>query len=261
MAPEKAPAFQFYPKDFLTDGRVSGMSLSERGAYITLLSLCWLERSLPRDLTRLARQVGVPRAHMARLWPAIAPCFKDDPANGERLIHPRLELERQKQETYRRRQSDKGKASAANRKATEPQPDVNRGSTERPTKPQPAVNSPVSSLQIHEKKNTSRGTPKERGDPRVRDFLTWFQSEYTARRHGADYLVKWDRDGALVKQMLGATDLEKLKKYAQIMLSDRCEDEFITLSDRGITILSAKFNWLSERYAAWVAAKQPAVSA
>ena len=51
----------------------------------------------------------------------------------------------------------------------------------------------------------------------MREFLTWFQSEYRTRRHGADYLVKWDKHGTLVKQMLGATYLAAvLLKFAMI---------------------------------------------
>ena len=88
-------------------------------------------------------------------------------------------------------------------------------------------------------------------DPRVKVFLQWFAAEYTRRRAGADYLVKWAKHGALVKQMLGATALDTLQIYAQIMLSEKCEDPFILESDRGIEVLSAKFNWLSDRYAAW----------
>lgn len=40
--PEKAPAFQFYPKDFLTDDKVMEMSAEVRGMYITLLCVDWL---------------------------------------------------------------------------------------------------------------------------------------------------------------------------------------------------------------------------
>ena len=69
-------------------------------------------------------------------------------------------------------------------------------------------------------------------------------------------MVKWAKHGALVKQMLGATTPETLHLYAQIMLSEKCEDPFILESDRGIEVLSAKFNWLSDRYAAWKA-RQP----
>jgi hypothetical protein len=95
--------------------------------------------------------------------------------------------------------------------------------------------------------------PKEPADGRVREFLDWFPAEYKTRRHGADYLVKWQRDGPLVKQMLGATDLPRLKKLAQILLSDKTDEPFIADTDRGVQILSVKFNWLSERLAAWEA--------
>ncbi len=96
-----------------------------------------------------------------------------------------------------------------------------------------------------------RGRPKEPADPRVREFLEWFQEEYKRRRHGADYLVKWPRDAPLVKQMLHATSLDRLKLLAQAMLSDKCTEEFIANTDRGIGILSVKFNWLSDRIAEW----------
>src|SRR3990167_6681571 len=89
----------------------------------------------------------------------------------------------------------------------------------------------------------AKGSP----DPRVRAFLTWFRTEYQQRRHGADYLVKWAKHGALAKQMLGATDLDKLKIYAQILLSDKTDEDFIVQTDRGIANLAAKFSWLWDR--------------
>lgn len=108
MAPEKSPAFQFYPKEFLMDGNVAGMSLQERGAYITLICVCWQEGTLPVDPKRLANMVGVPFRQFNNLWPALSVCFRETEG---RLVHPRLEKEREKQENYRRRQSDKGRAS------------------------------------------------------------------------------------------------------------------------------------------------------
>jgi uncharacterized protein YdaU (DUF1376 family) len=138
MAAEKAPAFQFYPKDFLSDGKVAAMTLAERGAYITLLCLCWQERSIPAESSRLARMVGTSPAAFARLWPALEPCFHVSDDDPGRLVHLRLEKERTKQNAYRERQSNAGRASAATRQ----QPEGNHGSTER----QPKVNSPVSDL-------------------------------------------------------------------------------------------------------------------
>jgi uncharacterized protein YdaU (DUF1376 family) len=104
----KSPAFQFYPNDFLSDRNVIVMSLQERGAYITLLCLCWHE-PLPNDPDRLAALCGVPVSTFRKLWPALAICFRDSTDQPGRLVHPRLERERHKQLDFRRRQSDNGK--------------------------------------------------------------------------------------------------------------------------------------------------------
>jgi hypothetical protein len=90
-------------------------------------------------------------------------------------------------------------------------------------------------------------------DPRVKEFLVWFQAEYTRKRQGATYLVDWARDSAIVKTLLTACDLPRLKQCAQILLSERTDDPFIVDTDRGIGILKVKFNWLSDRLAAWEA--------
>jgi uncharacterized protein YdaU (DUF1376 family) len=102
----RSPAFQFYPKDFLSDENVRMMSLQERGAYITLLSLCWIEGSLPADPSMLARLCGTPVAAFRRLWPALERCFRLVPTDPSRLVHPRLEREREKQSAFRGRQTD-----------------------------------------------------------------------------------------------------------------------------------------------------------
>ena len=242
---EKSPAFQLYPKDFLTDERVQLMSYTERGIYITLLSLCWLETSLPWEPTRIAQLLHMKPSRFAKWWQnGLSLCFV--PREDGRLVNPRLESERLKQEQFRSRQSEKGKASAVARKSNAVQPRFNRGATGRqPPLVQPNGNSSSSS-------STPVQSVKEQHSG-VRPFLTWFQAEYKARRQGAEYLVKWAKHGTLVKQMLGATDLEHLKIYAQILLSEKTDDDFISGTDRGIEVLSARFSWLSDRYAAWKA--------
>jgi len=86
---------------------------------------------------------------------------------------------------------------------------------------------------------------------RTKEFIDWFQVEYKAQRHGADYLVNWTRDGPLVKKMLDTATFPQLQDDARIMLSDKCEDKFIIESDRSIGMLSMKFNWLNARRADW----------
>jgi uncharacterized protein YdaU (DUF1376 family) len=167
MAKEKSPAFQFYPKDFLTDERVRLMSHQERGIYITLLCMCWQEGSLPASVDDLARLVGMPLRQFKRLWAgSLGQCFTADGASDGRWRNKRLDEERDKQETYRRRQSDKGKASAANRKATDVQPDGNRGSTavQPNTQPEGNSSSPICNLQ-----SSSVPTKQERSAPPLGD--------------------------------------------------------------------------------------------
>lgn len=191
MAPEKAPAFQFYPRDFLTDGNVAAMSLQDRGAYITLLCLCWTERSLPADNSKLARMLGVPLRMMQRLRPSVIdPCFVQE---GDRLLHPRLEKERTKQDNYRRRQSDKGKASA-NRRATERQPDGNHGSTAVQPDTQPNGNSSVCYLQSAREHTRADDPNDENGHPVARFMRVIYPEIYAKVRHGATYRLNEARD-------------------------------------------------------------------
>lgn len=101
MAREKSPAFQFYPADFLADSNVMLMTMPERGAYITLLSVAWIEGAIPvADPAALRRLLGGHKPS-AR----VLSCFRKDGT------HKRLEEERGKQETWR----EKSRAGAAKR--------------------------------------------------------------------------------------------------------------------------------------------------
>jgi hypothetical protein len=98
-------------------------------------------------------------------------------------------------------------------------------------------------------------------DPRVKVFLEWFKSEYALERAGAIYLIKWQRDTVLVKEMLRNTDLETLQDMARILLTDNTNEtnKFIPETDRGIQILSNQFTWLSNRLSAWKVRQNRAV--
>jgi uncharacterized protein YdaU (DUF1376 family) len=139
----RAPAFQFYPKDFLHDSNVVLMNLAERGAYITLLCYCWSEGSLSADHGRLARLCGVPAAAFKRLWPALEPCFRSNKDTPSRLIHPRLEREREKQADFKKRQSDNGKKGGRPHKPVESQnnPSLSSGLTQTEPKKSSASSS------------------------------------------------------------------------------------------------------------------------
>jgi uncharacterized protein YdaU (DUF1376 family) len=121
MAREKNPAFQFYPKDWLTDDKVQAMSLSERGLYITLLCHAWLHGSIPDTELVLSRITNVRRDLFKRLWKGqLKSCFITSSVG--RLINPRLERERAKQAFFRELRAAAGRRGGETRQAKLKQP-------------------------------------------------------------------------------------------------------------------------------------------
>ena len=110
-----SPAFQFYPKDYLTSEHVARMSLDEQGAYVRLLCHAWLEGSIPSNKKDIARMLGVSAQKLTAMWPSISRCFGPDPEDPNRLLSPRLQREVEKQEAYAKRASKGGKAAAKKR--------------------------------------------------------------------------------------------------------------------------------------------------
>lgn len=109
---EKPPAFQFYPKDFLSDDAVSMMTNEQIGAYVLLLSHAWLKPEglplAPSSLAKLARCTE--KRFAEQVWPGIADRFVEH--DGHRF-NPRLENERAKQDAFREERSRSGKRGAA----------------------------------------------------------------------------------------------------------------------------------------------------
>lgn len=97
----KAPAFQFYPADFLA-GTVF-MTAAEVGAYIRLLCHEWQQGSIPADPARLAMLTGLPAAKHN----PVLEKFQPSP-DGKGLINRRLEEIRQEQLDYRAKQAANG---------------------------------------------------------------------------------------------------------------------------------------------------------
>jgi len=113
--PNKPPAFQFYPKDWLADEKVKLMLLSERGAYITLLAHCWNEGSIPDDIGMCSALCDCEFSEMESIWPTVRARFLKSKRNG-RLTHKRLELEKKEQKRKRMERSESGKKSAEKRR-------------------------------------------------------------------------------------------------------------------------------------------------
>lgn len=225
LAAEPSPAFQFYPKDFLTDGQVASMTLDELGAYMKLLCLCWLDQSLPDEPRRLAVMVGTSPDHFAALWPQLRPCFvvRED----GRLTQPRLDRERLKQAEFRAEQALKGAKGGAERarraaaqarslssqsqagacenssrsqagvkplleKAqAEVKPESSRGQAES----KPESSSPISNLQYYPPTPLQGAVVTDDVVGRIAgEFLESYPEVYARCRHGATMLMREARD-------------------------------------------------------------------
>lgn len=120
---EKAPAFQFYPKDFLTDGKVLCMSNEVVGMYIKLLAIDWLEDGIPAGL--FLKLTGFEwfnencelRGDSEAIEAQLADCFIPHPTIPGRVTNPRLLKERQKQAERREERSKAGKNGAEAKKS------------------------------------------------------------------------------------------------------------------------------------------------
>lgn len=147
---KSSPAFQFYPGDYLRSQRVQLLSLEEEGAYIRLISYCWLHGSIPADPDALVRLIGKGGSRVVA--ETVAKMFQLGPTS-DTLIHDRLEAERSKQEVWRSKSAEGGRKSAETRalRAKNRKGGTKGGSTTVPTKDQPPAqpngNIAVSSLQ------------------------------------------------------------------------------------------------------------------
>lgn len=108
----KLPWFPIYAADTLSDERFQGWDVEERGAWFTLICMCWREGSISSESDVLARALHVDSNRMRLLWSAIGSRFVDHPDFPGRLTSPRLEEEREKAQKISGERSKAGKIGA-----------------------------------------------------------------------------------------------------------------------------------------------------
>jgi uncharacterized protein YdaU (DUF1376 family) len=108
MKTPRPPAFQFYPKDFLSDGVVSRMSATATGCYIRLLCHCWLEGGMPNDLKEIKKLARYDGSRWGSVWRQCREAFVLHA--GTTWVQPRLEEERAKQAEFRAKKQKAGLA-------------------------------------------------------------------------------------------------------------------------------------------------------
>ncbi len=114
-AAEKAPAYQWYPKDYETDEAVKLMTYEQEGIYRRLLDHQAFHGSIPAIPSQIAMLVPkVPLKRFLSLWPGIAVKFT---AVDGRLVNRKLERVKADTAAFKEAKSRGGKASAEARAA------------------------------------------------------------------------------------------------------------------------------------------------
>lgn len=118
MARKKAdgrlPWFPMYAADTLSDERFQGWTCEERGAWFTLILMCWREGSIPAQPEQLRRLIHLDGPNFSMVWQAIGDRFALSDEKPDRLVSPRMEVER---EGARRKSKIRGVAGAKGGKA------------------------------------------------------------------------------------------------------------------------------------------------
>jgi uncharacterized protein YdaU (DUF1376 family) len=250
VAKEKVPAFQFYPKDFLADSKVVRMSNTEVGIYIRLLCHCWLDGDLPLETEALASMAHMPIKQFTKLWEnsIVKTCFHVGPDG--RLHQGRLDSEREKQEQFRRRQTDAAASRWHMPKAS------HADAAALPDAAPPAIPpqcSPISDLRssspVSLARERARDAEPDVGD-RARDLLEAYPRWYAEERHNARLpLLGGPLQYAEAVKLCETWDDARLEKLARLVLSTN--DEFIAKTDRGWKIFVMKSSWADNLLREW----------
>lgn len=242
MAPEKAPAFQFYPKDFLSDPRVMAMSLEQRGAYITLLCLCWTETTLPMDVESLSRMLHCsPTAFTKRIWPALQACFQ---VADDGFRQKRLDEERDKQSAYRQSQKDRADKrwhKSGNAVALPAQSQRNAlPSSSSSSSVEHTEDARVFPSRISEMPTDEIGT-------RAAAFIDRYAELYPLHRGGARFLPRPALDYQTACDLCRTWPDERLEKLAIVFL--KTDHEFAASGSRTLRQFAALASWCDGRLA------------
>lgn len=76
----------------------------------------------------------------------------------------------------------------------------------------------------------------------VQTFVKWWMDLYPEKMRGTPYHLKPARDITIIKRLLKNYGIDRLKLMAEVLLVT--DDRFVSSTDRGLPILSAKSMWL-----------------
>lgn len=148
---EKAPSYQWFPRDCAADERVIEMTWEEYGIYRFLLDHQSLHGSIPAEPERIAtllRRKGFSaKRFVTSTWPALAPCFRTDIEPG-RLVNRKLRRVMDERVTFIKKKSEDGKKGAQAKKDREAAREASRGGSAEAVPPAQPQAVPVAELQL-----------------------------------------------------------------------------------------------------------------
>lgn len=214
----KSPAFQFYPQDYLSSARVAEMTLEEEGVYIRLLCYCWTTGSIPADPQRCAKLAG--KGCSIETATAVQRAFNVRSTDVERMVHDRLEKERESQKIRREQASKAGKKSAESRSKQAKNPAKTPRFNGRSTDVQQNIN--PSSSSSDEDESVSSKRKKRKCSSAADDAFDQFWNVYPRKIDKGHARKAW---AAAIKKTTPESIIAKATLFAD--LSAGKEDQFI----------------------------------
>lgn len=180
------------------------MTLEEEGAYLRLMCYCWREGSIPADPEKCLALLM--KGGLTTVQRVVELCFVESPNDPSRLVHPRLEMEREKQNIWREKSRLGGIKSGKHRMLRK-----SKGGSSRPVEPNANSSSSSSSSSTPKAPN---GNPEWHPNSEQEALNSLFGRRATTR-WSAGELKAWQ---AITP--IDASDLSALKRYYSSNIPD-----------------------------------------
>lgn len=183
MSGKSLAMMPWFPRDFIAATR--HLALAERGAYRELLDYQWEMGSLPRDIARMARLLGVSVQEFAPIWEAIGDKFE---LTASGFVNKRLEEHRIKAVAQRDKKIKGAEKTNAHRYGQrDAERDAKRVDIVSPPSPSPSPNfSVVENARAELSKAAEMAIALRKLDVNVMSthptLVEWVQSGYTVEQ-------------------------------------------------------------------------------
>lgn len=231
----KAPAFQFYVRDWLSDPQLKMASHQSKGIWIDLLCYMWEapERgNLTGTVQEYCRMIGTTEPEFLR--------FLDEAkrlkfasvteSNGKVTLENRRMMREEKERKNNALRQSRFKSNAKS----------NADSNEKVTSPSSSSSSSSSSKQ---KKKPIADAPKKgtSPNPEIKLFLDYafdtFQQTFSEKM-----LIDGGKDSSLIKKLLSTYSFDRLKELWDVFM--KSDDPFICQAGRTIGVFKTQINKL-----------------